>query len=124
MLTIEEIRAKYDNGDYTYRVSIPAKVSPTHVFDENLTIKRNAEMIKEHNAEVDRLTREARQKQNELYAQMKADVIAYLTDTWGFTQKQAEEVESFTYTEKHAFMCDYFSFIDTFAEFASSILEA
>ncbi len=67
---------------------------------------------------------EASRKDNELCRKMREDVIAYLMDTYDFTRKQAEEVESFTFREKHAFMCDYFASIDTFAEFASSILEA
>jgi hypothetical protein len=44
-------------------------------------------------------------------------------DNYGLTEKQAYQVESFTYLEKHAFMCDYFGYIDTYADFAFMLVE-
>lgn len=121
-MDISEIRDRYNSGYYTYRVNIPTKVPADHVFDEELSVRRNRELVAEHNDKVEAMKREERQKQQELYSQLTNDVVAYIMEAYGLSLRQAREVESFTYQEKHAFMCDYFSFIDTFADFAESIL--
>ena len=121
-MDINEIRAKYDAGDYTDKTPIPKKISEHHVFDEELSIKRNRELIKEHNEKVDKLREEAQKKQNMLHWQLTDDVIKYITDNYNLSEPQARAVERFVYQEHHAFMCDYFSNIDTFADFASELI--
>ena len=121
-MDISEIRTKYNNGDYTYKAAIPKKVCDDHVFDEELSVKRNRELIKEHNENVDRLKRYARSQQEELNKRLTYDVVAYIMDYYNMTEKQAKLVESFTYQEYHSCMSDYFSYIDTFADFAFQLL--
>jgi hypothetical protein len=119
---IDEIRANYNAGHYDYKIDIPKKVPDGYVFDENLSVKRNRELVVEHNKRVTKLRAEKVEKQTELFFKLREDVIDYITEEYNLTRAQAEKVEAFTYTEKHSFMCDYFSFIDTFADFAESIL--
>lgn len=121
---ISEIRQAWDNNEYICDIPVPNKVREDHVFDENLSVKCNREMAQEWNANVDQLKKDKSAKQADLYRQLKEDVIGYLMGTYGFTRKQAEAIESYTYTEKHSFMCDYFSGIDSFAEFAENVLAA
>ncbi len=47
-MDISEIREKYERGEYSYRMPTPhpQKLPANHVFDVNLTIARNAEMIR------------------------------------------------------------------------------
>lgn len=119
---INEIRAKYDAGGYTYEVDIPKKVCFDHVFDEELSVKRNRELAIEHNQRVDELRKEANEKQGELYKQLTNDVVGYIMAYYDLAEYQAKIVENFVYQEHHSFMCDYFSYIDTFADFAFSLL--
>ncbi len=121
-MDISEIREKYNNGGYTYKADIPNKVCDDHIFDEELSVKRNREMAKEHNDNVDRLKAEARKQQNLLYWQLTADVINYIVENYYLNEVQARKVERFVYQEHHAFMCDYFSYIDTYASFVSDII--
>lgn len=122
-MEITEIRKKYDAGDYTYKhPEILHKVGADYVFDENLSVKRNHELVVEHNQKVDELRKEARKKQNQLNQQLTEDVVDYITDSYNLNEMQARIVEHFTYNEKHAFMCDYFSYIDIFAEFADQLI--
>ena len=121
---ISEIRQAWDNGEYYCEIPVPNKVREDHVFDENLSVKRNREMAVEWNENVEQLKKDKMAKQADLYRQLKEDVVEYLMGTYGFTRKQAEAIESYTYIEKHSFMCDYFSGIDSFAELVENVLNA
>jgi hypothetical protein len=122
---ISEIRARYDTGEYNYKnEKIPKKLPADYIFDEELSVKCNRELVIEHNQRSDEIARANRAGQAALYKQLHDDIIEYLKDSYGFTDRQAHIIESFTYAEKHSFMSDYFSGIDTFAEFAEQVLSA
>jgi hypothetical protein len=121
-MDIEEIRTKYNNGDYKYTVDIPAKVPLYHVFDEELSVKRNRELAEEHNATVDNIAKEKRSKQQELDNQLTNDVVEYLVNICGLSLRQARVIESFAYQEHHSYMGDYFSYIGTYADLAEELL--
>lgn len=121
-IDIEEIRKKYNSGDYTYQVFVPLSVSDNHIFDENLSVKRNREMVVEHNEMVRTLHKEKQMKNNELLLQMRNEVTKYIAGTYGMSKEQASIVESYVYTEKHSFMCDYFSAIDEIAEMVEKVI--
>lgn len=122
-LDIDEIRVNYDKGAYTYKVDIPAKVKPDHVFDEELSVKRNRELVQEHNDQVDQMWRDKNRIQGELNMQLTSDVVAYIMENYGLTEHQAKLVENFVYQHHHSFMCDYFGYIDTYADFAFLLVE-
>ena len=121
-MDINEIREKWDNGDYTHKAEIPKKVWDDHIFDEELSVKRNREMAKEHNQKVDELRAEAQKQQNLLHWQLTADVINYIQENYNLNEVQARTVERFVYEEHHSFMGDYFSNIDTLADLAFQLL--
>ena len=121
-MDITEIREKWNIGGYTYKDTIPKKVKPDYIFDEELSVKRNRELVKEHNDNIDRLYKESARIQSELYKQLTDDVVKYIIDNYNLTEAQARKVENFVYLEHHSYMCDYFSYIDTFANFASDLI--
>ena len=121
---ISEIRQAWDNGEYFCEIPVPNKVREDHVFDENLSVKRNREMAQEWNANVDQLKRDKMAKNNELACKLTEDVICYLMGTYNFTRKQAEIVNSYVYVEKHSYMGDYFSSIDAVAEMVEKAIAA
>lgn len=120
--TIEEIRNDFNAGLYTFNIAIPAKVSAGHVFDENLSVKRNREMVEEHNQKVRAMANEKMLKNAELSKKLHSDVAAYIAHTFDMTLAQAEIVEGYAYVEKHSFMGDYFAAIDELAEMVSKVL--
>jgi hypothetical protein len=123
-MDINDIRKLYDEGHYTYKDPVnrdKMRLPEDYVFDENLSVKRNREMVKEHNDEVEQFKRIKRDRQAELDRQLTEDVVAYIKEYYDLTEAQARLVEMWVYREKHSFMCDYFSNIDTFAEFADDI---
>lgn len=122
-MDIVEIREKYDNGYYDYCISIPRKVKEGYVFDENLSVKRNREMVTEHNQKIDDMLKEKRNNQAKLNKQLTDDVVTYIVDSYNISEEQARIVEKFVYMEKHSFMCDYFSWIDEIASMVEEIVE-
>lgn len=123
-MDISEIRTAWDNGEYIDRCDIPSKVKDGHVFDENLSVKRNREMVQEWNENVDKLTKEHRARQGALYQKFTNDVVNYLMSVYRFNELQARKIEGYVYAEKHSFMSDYFGFLDEFADVVQSIIEA
>lgn len=124
-LTINDIREFYEKGHYTYKDTenpgVLRRLSADYIFDEDLSVKRNREMVIEHNQKVDEARIRRQQKQGELDCQLKEDVITYIKENYNLTDKQARIVEQRVYCDHHSFMCDYFSYIDTFADFADTI---
>lgn len=122
-MDISEIRSKYNNGDYTTHMDIPAKVKNNHVFDEELSVKRNREMVEEHNKKVDELRAEKTREQEKRNKQLVNDVVAYIMDCYDMNEEQARIVERFVYCNYHSAMCDYFSSIDNVAEMVEKVIE-
>lgn len=121
-MDISEIRERYNNGCYNYQMEIPSKVFDNHVFDENLSVKRNREMVAEHNQKVEDMKKEKSRKQAELYKQLTNDVVEYIVDSYDMSEEQARIVERFVYAEKHSFMNDYFSWIDEVAYMVEDVV--
>lgn len=123
-MDISEIRQAWDNGEYIDRCTIPTKVKEGHVFDENLSVKRNREMVQEWNENVDATVKAHRERQGALYQKFTNDVVNYLMGVYGFNELQARKIEGYVYAEKHSFMSDYFGFLDEFADVVSEIIAA
>lgn len=121
-MDISEIRERYDNGYYRCKIEVPFTVSTDHVFDENLSVKRNREMAAEHNLKVKDMIKEKKNKQAELYHQLTNDVVTYIVDSYDLNEEQARIIERFVYAEKHSSMCDYFSYIDDIAYMVEDIV--
>ncbi len=123
MKEIDDIRRDWEHGAYICNMKTPSKVKENHVFDENLSVKKNREMAIEHNEMVNRMRKEKVHKQAELDNLLHNDVIEYILDHYDMNESQAKAVEYFAYTLKHSFIGDYFSFIDELALFVEDILK-
>jgi hypothetical protein len=125
VLHIGDIRKLYNEGHYTYKDLANRDVRrlpEDYVFDENLSVKRNREMVKAHNDEVEHLKRIKLDRQSDLDRKLTEDVVAYIVEYYDLTEAQARLTEQWVYCEKHSFMGDYFASIDTFAEFADTLV--
>ena len=123
-MDINEIQDAYWNGDYNYKMQIPELVSYLHIFDENLSVKRNREMAMEHNQMVYAMQKEKQIKSNELHCKLASDVAEYIANTYDMNEDQARIVERYVYNREHSFMSDYFAAIDEVAEMVESVLKA
>ena len=123
-MDLNTIRKAWDEGAYHCNLEVPQKVAPNHVFDVDLSVRRNREMVEEWNANVKCVQDEKWRIQGELSRKLTNDVVEYLMGAYDFTRKQAERVQSYVYTEKHSFMGDYFSAIDEIADMVRDVLDA
>ena len=121
-MDIREISEKYHNGEYTHHIKYGNKVADNYVFDEDLSVRRNREMVEEHNARVEAEKKEAYAKQAELYKKLTHDVCCYITENYDISYELATKIQQFCYTEKHHDMYAYFDYIDTIAEFVYDII--
>lgn len=123
-MDIQDIRKKFYNDEYSCKMAVPQSVKENHVFDENLSVKQNREMVREHNERAVALRKERDRKNNELHQQMRNDVIQYIVHTYGLSKDQASIIESYVYTEKHSFMGDYFIYIDDISEMVEQVIRS
>lgn len=121
-MDIREIAEKYRNGDYNNPIKYGNKVAENYIFDADLTVRRNREMVAEHNARVDAERKEAYAKQAELNKKLAHDVTCYITENYDVNYQVASKIERFCYERWHSSVYDYLSQIDTIADFVEDIL--
>ena len=121
-MDIEVIREKYNNREYSHNIEYGKKLPENYVFDEELSVRRNREMVEEHNARVEAEKKEAYAKQAELEKKLTHDVCRYITENYDISYELAVKIQQFCYTEKHHDMYEYFDYIDTIAEFVYDII--
>ena len=119
-MELYEIEEKYKNGGYTCDMKIPNKVKDNHVFDEDLSVRRNREMAKEHNQMVTDMMAMRSKKQAELNMEFITDVIDYMVSSYNLNRNQAMTVERFV---KQNFEEDYFECIDSVAHLVEECID-
>lgn len=122
---ISEIRDDFNAGKYSPPEDMWVEkkhYKEDHVFDENLSVKRNREMVVEFNAENDRKRKEYHDLSNKLFNQLRDDVIQYIMGAYGMSKGQAEKIESYVYAERHSYMSDYFIYIDEIAGIIEDVM--
>lgn len=122
-MNIADIRSKFNNGGYTVKMDIPNKVAETYVFDEELSVKKNKEMVLEHNRKVDEMRKQRDNLQTELSRQFTYDVIQHILNSYDVSETQARIIEAFVYNERHSSMTDYFGYIDTLCDMIEEVLK-
>lgn len=120
--SIKDIKRDYDVGNYFCHMQVPKKVSDNHVFDENLSVKKNREMAREHNENVQKLKEEKREKNRLLAKTLSEDVVKYIQNEYRLSKKTAVIIERYVYDERHSHMPDYFAYIDEISELVSKIV--
>lgn len=121
-MDINEIKKLYESGHYQSKILIPSKVKEGYVFDEELSVRRNKELVVEHNKMVDDLRTKRNQDQNKLNNLLRSQVMTYMTDTYEITDSQASLVNAYVMSHYHSNMYDYFHYIDEVAELAELLV--
>lgn len=121
-MDILKIREKWESGEYHHNIVYGIKLKSDHIFDENLSVKRNRELVEEYNANVDALRKEATSKQAELSRKLKHDVCCFITEYYNLDYEAAEKIEAFCSVEYHSNMYSYFDYIPAIADLVDSIV--
>lgn len=121
--------------DYSAGVYVPSKQQTEEyaalsyypdgfIFDENLPVKKNRELVQEHNNQVRDKKKEYRQLAEKLFRQLRDDVIEYIMGKYDFGKVRAQKIEEFVYASKHSYMYDYFLYIDEIADLFYDMIDS
>lgn len=123
VLDLTEIQQRYNSGHYTYKPKKIVFYRENHVFDENLSVKRNREMVKEANDKARAEQRHGYDEQAKLDKVFKDNCVDYLVHVYNFKRSTAEYIYNYCYGEKHDSMYEFFWFFDEIAEVVDDCLQ-
>lgn len=120
-MEIEEIKSRYNNGKYSCKIKFPYNVPRDHIFDEELSVRRNREMVEEYNRKAEDARKEYHAKVCELNRKLTDDVITYIVSAYNITKNQAHIIEEYAYDHRNS-MNEYFDSIDEIADMVEKVL--
>lgn len=121
MMTLTEIYDAYRNGEYNYTGEVIKPVADGHIFDENLSVKRNREMVEEQH-ELAKASRTLYQAESAaLDRKLNDDIEAALMEEYEITAPVAALVRGYAYQQWHSCMHDMFANLPELAEFAEKV---
>jgi uncharacterized protein YbcC (UPF0753/DUF2309 family) len=121
-MELSTIRKKYEQKEYTSNIKVERKLPEGYIFDEELSVRKNREMVEQHNATVEANRKASYALQGQLDRKLHHDVATYITESYDIDYDTAVKVERFCYEQKHDCMYSYFEFIDTISDFVEEIL--
>lgn len=125
-INIEDVRKKLSNKDYENKLPYPSSsglLKDTYVFDENLSVKANKEMVEKHNDEIKNKKKEYKEETDRLNEEFDSDVTNAIMNDYRFSEEIAQKVFSIAYREGHSSgRYEFLNWVETFGDFASDIL--
>lgn len=113
MRTIEDVRKDYEDGKYNYiDKEVPKKLPEGYIFDEELSVRQNREMVQANNELRSQIIRENNAEQGKLIAKLRNEIKKIIARDYGFTMKQANFIEQRCYEKYHAYFGDYFCHVE------------
>lgn len=129
MIDYDDVRQKLKDGEYDCKVKYPSredfpKYPENHVFDENLSVKANREMIATENAKYDNAFRGYRVSQAAAEKRFNDDLNAAIMND-GVSLKTAEMIFGRAYEDGHSGgMDEVINGAECLTNFALDIIEA
>lgn len=121
----ETIEDRINKGFYIYKDTEPTlnRVSENHIFDEDLSVKKNREMVIAHNEKVKEQAKRRMKENNDLRKQFYDDCIGCLIGTygWDFHQDIAEKIVNFVQQKDYDSDRDFLYALDKVADFVADI---
>lgn len=124
-MTINEIKKDYNDKKYDFQLTVPRllKVSSNHIFDENLSVKRNREMAEEHNRSVTMQTKMIFAEKNRLFNLLRDNCISAIVEESCFINTEmATEIFDVIYSEHHDTMNDFFWYMEEAIDFIDRMI--
>lgn len=122
-MDIQEIKKEYLNGDKYKKPKNHLKYySGDYVFDENLSVKENREMVRKANEEYRRNEEDCRQKAIDNRKQFHNDIVEYIEEEYGFNHAQAVDIEDRLWCLHSSDVNYFFDEIDDFSYWLSEFI--
>lgn len=121
----ETLEQRIRDGFYNYKDTEPTmfKVSENHIFDEDLSVKKNREMAIAYNEQVKEQTKRRLKARNDLRTQFFNDCVGCLIGTygWAFHKEVAEKIVNFVWNKDYDSDREILYEIDKLADFVADI---
>ena len=102
-LSYNDVIEKLENGDYEPEVVlIPKKLASDHIFDEDLSVKQNRQMLEDYNNMRCDKIKLNRQKANEADKRFETDLASALVNDYSLNQAQAAKIVAVAYDAEHS----------------------
>lgn len=103
MFKLEDLSNKAKEGAYiNTKQKKLSKLSENFIFDENLSIKKNKEMIKLYNKRQDKIAKEYIEEDNRLEVLFLDDLKIAISNSGHFNDKQSEFIANELYFKYHS----------------------
>lgn len=101
---INDLKENYKLGVYKFDVKRPNTkiLKDTYVFDEDLSVKKNKEMVKEHNEKAKRLEKEYWDGYHAKINEFTEDFITVIQKEINTNREKADKIYSYIYREHHS----------------------
>lgn len=110
-MTIHEVVVKTNTGDYDTEYYRPNLWNDLYVVDENLTIKRNRELIKEHNEFEQEKVKKVKEFNLSKAAEFYNDCLHALMDEFGLNLQVATNVYNYVAGEREKGTTGFFNML-------------
>lgn len=124
-MTIDDIKIRYNNGDYTSKISYSHRnrYSPNHVFDESESVTWNRKMVLQKNDELQNEKNLHRADQVRLDSILEVDLIEAIKGAYHLNQQQAQAILNFAKKEKER-TAEVFDYLYELGDFAVSLVKS
>lgn len=125
-VTFEELEENARNSAYYYKDPEPTlyKVSEDHIFDEDLSVKKNREMAIAHNLKAKEQTKKRMENQNKVRMLFHDDCVSCLMGTygWHFSKQIAEKIVTAIESKDCNSDYEFVHEMDRLADFVADII--
>ena len=121
-MTIFEVKKKAELCEYEPHIKFYRKFPSDYVFDENLSVKENRELVKKHNEEVTMLRAEYILKRGECWSRFKNDMVEAITTETCLSEVQAVLVLDYVLKRFSRDDPNFYEEVEELAEFVQDVV--
>lgn len=125
-VTFEDLETRALNNNYYYKDFEPTlyKVGEDYIFDEDLSVKKNREMVMAHNLKVKEQAKNRMENRNKVRKLFHDDCVSCLMGTygWNFNKEIAEKIVNTIESKDCDSDYEFVHEMDRLADFVADIL--
>lgn len=122
----DTIRGKINRDEYRSKVEYPTekRVSESHVFNEEKSVKWNREEVERYNNAIYEQKMACHNSERAGYEEFTSDITSYLFYAYGFNAAMASKIYSKAYDRGHSSgYNNILEYVDEYADFAKDMID-
>lgn len=127
-INLSVIKERISQNYYENKLEYPSfkthsKLKEDYVFNENLSVKKNKEMVIEHNNKIDQLKKKYKDETIKLEELFYNELILALKNEYNFNEKICQKIYSKSYKDNHSYgKLEVLNDIEELSDFVYEIL--